>query len=460
MNGEFTADGTGFDKVLDTVDMSSDEGSVAMTDKATGTTLYEINVATGTVTTNLLPDEIDNIVTDGMDLADLMAAMVETIEPLYATSIPSLADLQEIIRPIMADDFLDDGYGPDDCLIAWADPTQDEGPPVGLTIDGIVIYRPMGVLTFGDVNPWTIDELGDSYTVGVWCVMTVSFGGKTDESFITSFVQTTSGDWKWYGNRLPFRHGGDIEARANRRIMPDSSTDIYTGLNLYLRDEGNLALSNFGIDLVLVFNDVLPELIDSGNTYNTLVLSKRSSVETEYKIVNVDTSFWDHLYLERDGLDISSMDDPEYICVGFTDGTDGSPPTAQHVWIDLLEAKPIKGSELSADDFPVITAPSTHDVSNLNIPGQITVSWNNPAGKHGDWVSIWWGDSSGDWTHMDVDNPAWNDSTLQFEDWTSCTFDTSSTTVYPPNYAGIQVYTYGELDRIFGTIWEMEQTDN
>ncbi len=323
---------------------------------------------------------------------------------------------------------------------------------MGLTIDGVVIHRPMGMLTFGDVNPWTIDELGGNYTVGVWCVMTVSFGGET-ESFITSFVQTTSGDWKWYGNRVPFRHGGDIDARANRRIQPAETADIFTGLELYLRDEGNLAWSNFGIDLILVFNDALPSYTDSdNNNYNSLVLRKRSDVETEYKIDNVTTSFWDHLYLECDGLDISSMDDSEYIFVGFTDGAS---PTPKHVWIDLLGAKPIKGSELSADDFPVITAPSTHDVSSLNIPGQVTVSWVNPAGKHGDWVSIWWGDSS-DWTHMDVDNPAEDDPNLQFEDWTSCTFDTSSTTVYPPNYAGIQVDTNDEFDRDFCTIWEMD----
>ena len=457
MNGEFVADGTKFDKILDTVEMTaSQDDTVEIEDKATGTILYEKDLDTGVETTKLTPDEIDDIVNDSMATADTIKEILKKIEPLYASGVSSLADLQSDLRPFMADDYLDEGYGPDDMIESWADSSSDNGPMPGVTIDNVVIHRKMGSLTFGSQNPWTIDEYDTAtYTDGVWCIFTVSFSNFSfSEQILTSFVKTASGVWKWYGNRCPFLHGGEIRSRANRHIYSDGIEKIHSGIELWAEDEGNLALSNFGMDMFMVINNGLPEWTAYGDTYNTLILNKMDQVSTQYVLSNVDTPEWGSMYVEEAGLNISKLTDPEYVFVGFASG---NPPVPKHVWIDLLGAPPIKAAELSADDFPVITSPSTHNIQDLNIPGSVTISWVNPEGKYADWMNIWWNDNNNNWTNMEKDNPAEFNTDLSQENWTSETFDTSNTTVYPPNYANIHVFAEDDAsERGFVTVWEMD----
>ena len=51
---------------------------------------------------------------------------------------------------------------------------------------------------------------------------------------------------------------------------------------------------------------------------------------------------------------------------------------------------------------------------------------------------------------MVVNKPAEDD------DWTSCIFNTSSTTVYPPNNASIRLHYNDGFEREFLTVWEMD----
>jgi hypothetical protein len=299
-------------------------------------------------------------------------------------------------------------------------------------------------LTFGDVDPWTIREFADNYDEGVWGVGRYTYRDYS-QVFVTSFVRK-DGDWKWYGNRRPFRQWR-FGAEAVRFISPQESSVIVSGLEVYVYDVGNLALDNFGIDFFMVLNDALPELTDEdGNTYHTLIMGRRSDVDTGYRIDNVTTSYWDGWYLERDGLDIDSLSNPEFVFVG----VDSSGPTAVHVWIDLLGGKPLKGTELDTTYFPVITTPSSLDPLDLNIPGEVTASWSNPTGMYTDWIELGWYDAQ-DYTKIELDNPAWNDPTKNFEDWTSYTFDTSQTTIHPVTGAWIFVEAEDLSGREFAT---------
>jgi hypothetical protein len=455
MNGDFVADGTGFDQVLDTVDMicDADTSTVALVDKVSGAELYTKNVETDVVETDLTADEIDDIVSSSITEAEAMSTVIETIETLYATSKPTLAELQQQLRPLMADDFLDDGYGPDDTLLSWGDPGgEDEGPTVGIKIDGVAVHRPMQEFTVGTISPLTINEKGNNYA-GVWVVVRISEGASTEE-FITSFVRATQVDnWKWYGNRNPFLDGGDIEAKAVRHISPENPAgEIFSGLGVYTEDEGNLALTNFGIDFFVIVNEALPPFpAPGGDTYTALAMGKNDPIDTRYSIQNypdLEAALWDHLFTEADGLNIDNLHDQEFYFVGFNSA---DPTTPLHVWVDLVGMKPEKSSGLTANDFPVITSPSSFDPSDLGIPGDVTVTWTVPAELEADWVSLGWGNNQ-DWTSMDVD--AEDDPALHAADWTSYTFDTSDTLV-PATNAWVNLGSYDQYDRSFTTEFQM-----
>jgi hypothetical protein len=457
MNGDFVVDGTGFDQVLDTVDMISDPDTktVALVDKVSGAELYKENVETDVVETDLTPEEIDNIVSGSITDAEAMNALIETIETLYATSKPTLAELQQQLRPLMADDFLEDGYGPDDTLLSWDDPTEeDEGPTVGMKIDRVAVHRPMQEFTVGTISPLTINEKGNNYD-GVWVVVKISEEDGFTEEFITSFVQATDGDsWKWYGNRNPFLDGGDIEAKAVRHISPENPAgEIFSGLGVYTNDVGNLALTNFGIDFFVIVNGALPPFPASGgDTYTALAMGKNDPIDTRYSIQNypdLEAALWDHLFTEADGLNIDNLHDQEFYFVGFNSADLTTP---LHVWMDLVGMKPEKSSGLTANDFPVITSPSSFDPSDLGIPGDVTVTWTVPAEQEADWLSLGWGNNQ-DWTMMDVD--AEDDPALDFADRTSYTFDTSDTLVLPATNAWVNLGSYDQYDRSFTTEFQM-----
>ena len=199
-----------------------------------------------------------------------------------------------------------------------------------------------------------------------------------------------------------------------------------------------MALTNLGIKSIIIVNDAFGALPGG-----YLSMTKSSDVDTQYKITNVNTSYWDFLFLERDGLNIDNLDNHEFVFVGLNNLDE-----QVHVWIDLLGMKPLKGNALDASYFPVITKPSTFDPSGLDIPGHVTISWTNPSGMSTDWINLGWNDGNNS-TWMDIGNPAEDDPAKKYKKWTSYTFDTSETTVYPATNAWIRVAAFDKFDRIF-----------
>lgn len=93
MNGEFIADGTGFDKILDTVSLPVDDDTIEIVDNSTGTTLYEEVLSTGEVTEEKTPEEVEDIIGSSLSLLEEMGADMQSIVDLYADEIPTLIDL-------------------------------------------------------------------------------------------------------------------------------------------------------------------------------------------------------------------------------------------------------------------------------------------------------------------------------------------------------------------------------
>ncbi|BBO83617.1 hypothetical protein DSCO28_41830 [Desulfosarcina ovata subsp. sediminis] len=443
MNGSFTVGEEGFDQVLDAVSMTSDDTTVSLTDNASGEVLFSDDSTTDGIDEELSPDEIDDIVGPTIDRIDQITESFNTILALYETSEPSLDTLMTVARPLMTDDFLDDGSNADDMLERWL-MDDDEGPIVGMSLVSVAPYREMKSHT---LLGQTIDEKGD-YANGLWCYITVRWGDNI-ETFPTSFVQSTEGaEWKWYGDRNPFLDGGDVDAEAVQIIQGDYTT-YYSGLDVWIEDTGNVAYTS-GIVAVAIINNSFPLIAtDTDDSIRGLVLARMDDVSPEYKITNVETAYHSNFYSETDGLDIAGMTDMEFLFVGIDEA--GTPKL---VWIDVLSRKPLHETDLESDMFPVLISPTT--LAELDIPGTVTVSWQNPSNEYTDfvdWVDLSWWNYNGD-TRMDSDNPAWLDSSLDLADWTSTAFDTSATTITQPTGACIGIQTQSETDDFeFETIY-------
>jgi hypothetical protein len=303
MNGEFVANGEGFDEVLDAVDMNSEGNMVELVDKISGETLFEKNVDTGDVIVDRSTEEINDIVQSTMSILEELNAILELWNEYFATDSPS-QELLDAMNAKVADDYLDNGYVKG----------EDQGKPqVGFAFDSITLYRRMNEQTFGT---YTLDEKGTHHD-GYWCIVNYSFNGERRDSFLTSFVQMyETGEWLWYGNRKPFRNN-EIDVFAVREIDYSTTEDMYIGLHVWIRDIGNIALNN-GIDSVVVIGDGITAQYDG---ISCLFMKRKDPLNTQYGLYNVDYSYWPLLYLECDGLNIDGIDNFDYVFFGGNEST-------------------------------------------------------------------------------------------------------------------------------------------
>lgn len=432
MNGRFVADGSKFDSILDTVSFqvdSSDPENVTVTiaDKATKKTLYNDNVSIETDTATVLaPNDAAAIVASGLSFQEQALTAMKKLETLYATSVPDLATLQQQFQPYMAADFLDEGQGAEDMLSQWSS-DKHEGPSIGLKIVAINIYRAMGEQTMPDGTK--LSEM-PGHTEGYWCILTVEEGGR-QEAMLTSFVKDSDGVYKWYGNRNPFEQGGQVRSRHFRSSVPafdgnappSGIMSMWSGLDLWTDDLGNVAKDTYGIDAVAVLHPALPDMtdVDLKGVHGLLLVNDPETPDTQLQIVSVGPQAHGHswMFSEEDGLNLAGLKaGDEFVFVGAS--MDGTP---KWVWIDRLASVPLAAASLTADHFATITAPTSR--RDVTIPGAVTVSWTMPTAQTAtsSWCNIGWGDGMMDWSNMDMDNP---DKT---KGWTSTTFDTSATAV-------------------------------
>ena len=425
MGDTFAADGTGFDELLDVLDMEVSGQSAQVADKAGGTVLFthDLNDPAPTISSD---DQttVNDAVVAGLEVLDQIRLFLDTIEQLYSgANEPSLEDLRNALLPANAEkmsaDFLDSGNDREDTLDAWVDPVSDEGPSLGITIGNVSLVRRMQRYDLGDPDPITVDEKGTNFD-GVWVAFTVTENG-ISEVVKTAFVQEAQGGaWKWAGDRNPFHHGGDVGVAAVRDFGR-----IYSGISFWVEDEGNLAMDR-GIVRLGIFNPALPSYIDAGtgNTFHCLIMERTDPLVAEWDITSA-SALWGQIYSQTDGLDLSRLTDPEFLFVAFDNA--GMPV---NVWLDRIPALPIAETVIAANPnayFPTVLTiggmPVSGVIPSSAINGDVTVTWQHPsdAGLKPESSSLMLFNGSGDYFSFTQENPSEDNPGLDPRSWTSAT---------------------------------------
>jgi hypothetical protein len=458
MHGEFDADGSGFDQIMDIVDMNADDVFVTILDRYSLQALLKQRLTDGLVEEEKTPAEVEELCLEGLNALDDIKAILETIAEQFATSIPTYDALADVLLPLMTEDFTELGLDREGRLQRFVD-----RQPVGAIHENIALHRRMKAHTFGDLAPFQIDELPQGYDEGVWCTYTV----RTEKTFyerIGAFVRAANGTWKWHGDRYPFASGGIVEAESV--WVRDPMLSIYSGLRFRTDDWNLAAFDRYGIESFMVVNSALPEWTSSitGNTYNSLILSKDPDSGTSYNITTTGQT-WGGRHFERDGLDINAISDNEFIFVGFD-----SSSNPVHVWIDLLNKKPLKEAALWKDTLDSASPGefSSYFSKRPDIGGQpletifpeaalagnpLQLSWEiAPLGEYVDWVEVGLRDSGGWYFRESADNPNFGDTALQLADWTSTTLDFTDHALVPPLVNGHSyLQTRDEFQRRYHT---------
>ena len=460
MNGQFAADGTGFDGIMDVVEMMADEEFVNIVDRGSNTTLLKQEVATGSVVAEETPEKVNELCLASVDVLDAAEQILTTLSNQFVTTRPTYDQLLAVMQPLMSDEFRDNGRGREGMMTNMAN-----GAPIGFSFENIALYRKMKSHTFGDVAPWSINELPSGYAEGVWCTYTYRNGNQVSPAIAAFVRETADGPWKWHGDQNPFRTGGVVDAESAFWRQP-ARLRIYSGLRFRTEDTNNLARDQYGIIQFVVFNDALPTWYSSysGNTYKGIVLSKDADPSVFYNITSTGQT-WGGRYFEKDGLDVNAITDNEFVFVGFD-----SSNQSQHVWIDLLEKKPVKEAVLWRDALDRASSDeySSYFSELLSIWGEAPevympeasmdsaaapLQWElSPLGDHVDYAEVGFRDSANFRYVKGVSNPAINDALLSLTDWVSTTIDISSLGLtWPPVSGWSYLQTRDEFLRRYGT---------
>ena len=258
------------------------------------------------------------------------------------------------------------------------------------------------------------------------------------------------GEWKSAGNQNPFRAGGNINAQADRWIS-SSGTVIDSGLDVIIEDVGNIARTRFGIIGAVIINEVLPAIGQTG--YHGLIVERPDNIRTQYEIINAPSSSGGSVYCESCGLNIDAITDMEFVFIAYDVGEN-----PQHVWIDMLPSKPIKGSILAANAsqyFPVINlvagnkSPDSQFVVS-DFQDSVRIDFSPVQNYYVGNARFSMGNSGGEY-RMKIENPNEGDP-----GWNSTTFDTGGSSIWPPSFAWVSIWYNGDLKREFSSCYDLD----
>ncbi len=299
----------------------------------------------------------------------------------------------------------------------WA---SDDGIPLGIKFTAI-ISGPM-------------DVTGTTYTKGCWINVNYVFGSDSG-SFVSSMVYDGT-KWLFYGDRRWVNF--DLEALASMHVPASGSPTLASGFNLYLNDEYNYA-SNHGVQSAIVTGPGLPasglkmELVFP-NTVFSLYQPVAPSYGAQYYIsdsaiglIPDNATYTFNFYAVSAASVILGVDTPI------------------HSFTQIFAKAPIKTANLNAALFPTLTAPTTHDISIVHIPGTLPVSWTNPANEYVSWVWLGWSDGSSSWRGIG--------NNLQ-RGATSTTIDTTTFSAVTPMWANLWMESYDSYGRMYVLNWD------
>ncbi|PKL38368.1 MAG: hypothetical protein CVV44_10800 [Spirochaetae bacterium HGW-Spirochaetae-1] len=438
VSGSFTADGTGFDKVLDVVSLeaatSGSETVITIGSTSTGTIFYEKNVTTDTATVTDLDSFVDVIEEEATDL-DLARATLENIYSArnypvrFSGSIPNADDIDAVevlLEANYAGDalFLDEGVGRTTAINNFIADKSDleEGFFINVhswTLKNIRILGRMEAFSFSTTtvnipefngNPaapgltvsgedWTFTEKTLICETTCTAIMGEQTFTMTGYDYFINEGTDDEPDWKWLGSQSPmdrFR----VEGYMERSITNGGIPEISTGISLSFR-EYDESEALYDIDAILVMGDGIRAEYNSSGDKGLLLL--RSEGSDEFEIVNgnsTDMGHQDYLEIDEDisSLDITAMGNRmyRYIALRLNDNdtsntfTAGDTFTPVYTGVKRLNYIPIAGTVLSASPgsyFATFTAPAATSLDGITgitpeTPSTWTLAyaWSLPAG--------------------------------------------------------------------------------
>jgi len=462
MTGQFAADGTGFDGIMDVVEMNAGEEFVNILDRGSNTALFKQELATGSVLAQETPEKVNELCTASTDVLKAVQDILKTLSDQFATARPTYDQLLAVMQPLMSDDYRHNGYDREDHIELLANTS-----PIGFKLENIALYRKMKSHTFGTAAT-PINELPAGFAEGVWC--TYNYRTNITQPRINAFVrETPGGPWKLHGNQNPFRSGGTVQAQSALWLRNSyfDGLQALSGLRFNTADNTDYALSRFGIDKFMVLNSALPDFTaPSGDQFKALLLNRSSVSNNNYNITSTGTT-WTARHFETDGLDVGAITDNEFIFLGLDAAN-----SVTHIWIDLLDKKPVKEAVLWKDIFEATQVFSSYFSELLSIwgepsdvymppasinPSSIPLQWElAPNSTYLESVGVSWryDPASANYTKS-ASNPALNDTTLDPASWSSTTLDLTGAN-WPPIYGTSgSAYNYltarDEFERMYTT---------
>lgn len=407
----FNADSTGVDQALDTVSISCDAAgtTATVTNDLTGST-YTDDVTTTTDDASAgLPASDAAGTTAALTDGEAIAAVWASLDDLYAAT-PAAADIEAWLTANLTADYLDGGYDRAATIDDWA--VKGDGPSQGMTFSTIVAKA--------------IDPAPASYTRAYWVNVTLATASRS-ESFETQMVFDGT-DWLWRGDQ----HWVEFypSALAEMYINSQGTAAFATGFHLSADDDCNYAYNNGAISAVVTG----PGLPDTG------VVLEHDFPQTHLSPYNAGSSFHQ---LTDDAAIANIPDNSEYTIELCSEtaadlAAETATCTALQTYAYTIARRPLASSELSADDFAAITAPTGHALADANVGGTLDVTWTLPAGSIVEYVGLSVGNGA---TSFEAEAYFMDAST-------SATLDTSTFTD-TATYANLNINTIDTYGRWF-----------
>ena len=336
--------------------------------------------------------------------------VLDIVEKLFETSTPTAEELNQF-APYISDDFLNHGLNKTQELETWA--AGEGGPQIGMSISAEIIEP--------------LDVSGTGYLKGYW-VNIHGTSASGSETFATSMVYDGT-RWLWHGDRrwLDISFGSEALKDIHSSGVISYSTGFYFWIN-----DAEFAYNN-GVRSAIISGPGLP--------VKGIVLTHmypKDQFETHPNIGN-------HIIIDDDSILSSIPDDASYTFNFYSEAADivSLSNTPLFSYTESLRKRPILNSDLDASLFPVLIAPTSHQLSAANIPGILSISWTIPANITIHSASLTWS----------VHTESYSVAKWLGQGETTATFDTIGYDA-PTHWAGIRIEGNDADDAKFSMRWE------
>jgi hypothetical protein len=372
VTGQFSADHTGLDKVLDVLSITYNAAgtTATVTNTVTGSSFSD-NVTTAADDSNALPPSdtanTQAAFTDEQQINALFASLCQ----LYATTPPSYGQLSAWAAVNMSADFLEGGYTTEQQVSDWT--IQGEGPSVGCTL----------TVALSSV----LSNVSPTYTKGYDVTLLYIDPSMTSAETHETKVVYDGTKWMWHGDQKWLWY--DIYTEA-RKVVTSTTTSLYSGYEVSIDDDYNYAYTR-GVRSALITSETGTPMAVLTNTYP----------DTWYRIVWGPCTMMvgDHCYM--DDYTITNFTDympyKVKLCSQEASVVQSNPSacTALKTYSGSTGRRPLFNTQVTNALFPSNISPNTHSRSALNMTsGPVTFNWTNAAQAQADWFDLWWLDGS------------------------------------------------------------------